>query len=223
MGSRSSIHDATRSIGRPVRLPNSRIPRRRGDTVFVGSSEFAGYCSFTKAIEHMSERWILLIVRELGAFGPIGFNDWSLVYPAGSRDRSRRAPSAVGSPGLVSHGGRSRGVRALSPDRGRARLDADDPLVARLGRLVAPDHPDLAERDPDVVLGWLAQQVVREHLPGLDVVAPYGCLTDPFLDASRYVYLESATSTLLALARGRLGGWTHSRTARSPPPAIPTW
>ena len=68
-----------------------------------------------------------------------------------------------------------------------------------------PDHPDLAERDPDVVLGWLAQQVVREHLPGLDVVAPYGCLTDPFLDASRYVYLESAMSTLLALARGRLG------------------
>ena len=39
-----------------------------------------------------------------------------------------------------------------------------------------------------------------------DVVAPYGgSATDPFLDASRYVYLESAMSTLLALARGRLG------------------
>ena len=38
---------------------------------------------------------------------------------------------------------------------------------------------------------------------------PYGCLTDPFLDVSRYVYLESAMSTLLALARGRLN-WTDA-------------
>ena len=41
----------------------------------MGSSEFAGYCSFTKAIEHLGDRWSLLIVRELGMFGPQGFND----------------------------------------------------------------------------------------------------------------------------------------------------
>ena len=93
MGSRSSIHDATRSIGRLSSV--SELPiLPRADAGFVGSSEFAGYCSFTRAIEHMSERWILLIVRGLGAFGPIGFNDWSLVYPAASRDRS--SPSAFG-------------------------------------------------------------------------------------------------------------------------------
>ena len=94
MGSRSfkprcdAQHRTTSSV---TELPNSSPA---GGHWFVGSSEFAGYCSFTKAIEHMSERWILLIVREFGAFGPIGFNDWSLVYPAASRDRF--SPSAFG-------------------------------------------------------------------------------------------------------------------------------
>ena len=41
----------------------------------MGSSEFVGYCSYTKAIEHLGDRWSLLIVRELGTFGPQGFND----------------------------------------------------------------------------------------------------------------------------------------------------
>ena len=34
-------------------------------------------------------------------------------------------------------------------------------------------------------------------------VEPYGCLTDPLLDESRYVYVEAAMPALLALARGR--------------------
>ena len=51
----------------------------------MGSSEFVGYCSFTKAIEHLGDRWSLLIVRELGMFGPQGFND--LGCPAVSRAR----------------------------------------------------------------------------------------------------------------------------------------
>ena len=31
----------------------------------------------------------------------------------------------------------------------------------------------------------------------------YGCLTDPFLDTSRYVYLDSSMPALLAIATGR--------------------
>ncbi|WP_156996781.1 hypothetical protein [Knoellia aerolata] len=31
----------------------------------------------------------------------------------------------------------------------------------------------------------------------------YGCLTDPLLDGSRYVYLDSSLPALLAIARGR--------------------
>jgi hypothetical protein len=66
--------------------------------------------------------------------------------------------------------------------------------------------------------------VDRERVPGLPVVLEirlqhrhdrrywlvlqrgveaYGCLADPLLDASRYVYLETSMPTLLALARGR--------------------
>jgi hypothetical protein len=32
---------------------------------------------------------------------------------------------------------------------------------------------------------------------------PYGCLRDPLLDEARYVYVQAAIPTLLALARGR--------------------
>ena len=43
----------------------------------MDSHEFSGYCSFTKAIEHLGDRWSLLIVRQLGTFGPLGFNELS--------------------------------------------------------------------------------------------------------------------------------------------------
>ena len=87
------------------------------DTGFVGSSEFAGYCSFTKAIEHLGDRWILLIVRELGVFGPQGFNELATALPGRiSRsvlaDRLRRLEIL----GLVSRGdGHRRTRRTASP------------------------------------------------------------------------------------------------------------
>ena len=42
-------------------------------------------------------------------------------------------------------------------------------------------------------------------------VAPYGCVTDPLLDADRYIYLRCALPTLLGLARGRQV-WTDAIT-----------
>ena len=192
----------------------------------MGSSELAGYCSFTKAIEHLGDRWLLLIVRELGVFGPAGFNELATSLPGRvSRsvlaDRLRRLETF----GLVSRG-HERGVHApyrlttvglgLMPTILSLRVWADTWL---------PDDPDMVERDPAIVLGWLAQRVVRDRAPDRSVVAefrlrhqpdrrywlviqhdvePYGCLTDPFLEPGRYVYLESAMSTLLALAKGRV-------------------
>ena len=47
----------------------------------MGSREFPGYCSFTKAIEHLGDRWSLLIVRQLGVFGPLGFNELTRALP----------------------------------------------------------------------------------------------------------------------------------------------
>src|SRR5215203_3788505 len=58
-----------------VRTSNRTMPCAGGTLPFMGSSEFVGYCSFTKAIEHLGDRWSLLIVRELGMFGSQGFND----------------------------------------------------------------------------------------------------------------------------------------------------
>jgi len=87
-----------------------------------------------------------------------------------------------------------------------------------------PDDPDMFERDPDVVLGWLAQRADPDRIPARPVVLelrlphrfdqrywlvlergiePYGCLTDPLLDENRYLYVEASMPALLALARGR--------------------
>ncbi len=191
----------------------------------MGSSEFSGYCSYTKAIEHLGDRWSLLIVRELGTFGPHRFNDLVSGLPGRiSRsvltDRLRRLETL----GLVS--------RADGQDPHPAyRLTAlGEGLMATLGSLRSwadtwlPDDPDMIERDPDVVLGWLAQRADPERIPVRAVVVelhlphhfdrrywlvlergiePYGCLTDPLLDQSRYVYVEASMPALLALARGR--------------------
>jgi DNA-binding HxlR family transcriptional regulator len=191
----------------------------------MSSSEFTGYCSFTKAIEHLGDRWSLLIVRELGMFGPQGFNDLVIALP-----------------GRVSRSVLANRLRRLETLGLVSRRDGRDPhpayrltavgqgLMATLGSLRAwadtwlPEDPDMLERDPDIVLGWLAQRVDPDRLPGRPVVLdlrlhhrhdrrywlvlqrgvePYGCLTDPLLDASRYVYLEASMPALLALARGR--------------------
>lgn len=192
----------------------------------MGSSEYVGYCSFTKAIEHLGERWILLIVRELGVFGPLGFNELATALPGRiSRsvlaERLRRLEIL----GLVS---RVEGRGAHAPYHLTAVGSGLMPTILSLRGWAdtwIPDDPEMVEREPAIVLLWLAQRVAREHVPTRPVVAefrlhhrpdrrywlvmqrdiePYGCLTDPFLDPSRYVYVESAMSTLLALARGRL-------------------
>ncbi len=191
----------------------------------MSSSEFAGYCSFTKAIEHLGDRWSLLIVRELGMFGPHGFNDLVSGLPGRiSRsvlaDRLRRLETL----GLVSRADRQ------DPHPAYRLTALGEGLMATLSSLRSwadtwlPDDPDMIERDPDVVLGWLAQRAAPECLPGRPVVLelhlpyqfdrrywlvlergiePYGCLRDPLLDATRYVYVEASMPALLALARGR--------------------
>jgi DNA-binding HxlR family transcriptional regulator len=191
----------------------------------VGSSQFVGYCSYTKAIEHLGDRWSLLIVRELGTFGPQGFNDLALGLPGRiSRsvlaDRLRRLETL----GLVSH------RDGQDPHPAYHLTSVGQGLMRTLGSLRAwadtwlPDDPDMLERDPDILLGWLACRADPDRAPERPVVlelrlyhrgdrrywlvlqagaAAYGCLTDPLLDASRYVYLEASPSALLAIAKGR--------------------
>jgi DNA-binding HxlR family transcriptional regulator len=193
----------------------------------MGSSEITGYCSFTKAIEHLGDRWILFILRELSVFGPQGFNDLAAGLPGRiSRsvlaDRLRKLENL----GLVTH-----------PDAAPYRLTAAGtdliPTILSLrgwAEAWLPDDPDMAQRDPDVVLAWLAQRTDPGRLPGRPVVMeftthhehkhrwwlvlqrdaePYGCLRDPLLDEARYLYVQAPITALLALARGNRD-WAHA-------------
>lgn len=187
----------------------------------MDSSEFTGYCSFTKAIEHLGDRWNLFILRQLAMFGAQGFNELATGLPGRiSRsvlaDRLRRLENL----GLVVH-----------TDGAPYRLtSAGSDLVPTIMSLRAwaetwlPDDPDMVERDPDVVLAWLAKRAVPERLPDRAVVLeftthhqrehrwwlvlqhgtePYGCFHDPLLDETQYLYVRAAITALMAVARGR--------------------
>jgi DNA-binding HxlR family transcriptional regulator len=196
----------------------------------VGSSEFVGYCSYTKAIEHLGDRWSLLVLRELGMFGAQGFNDLTTGLPGRiSRsvlaDRLRRLEVL----GLVSRGDADGGRTYRLTTVGRGLLPTLDSLRAWSNTWL-PEDPDMLQRDPDVALGWLAQRLNRDLLPERSAVLeirldhnagrrywlvvqrdvePYGCLTDPMLDSARYVYVESSIPAFLSLAQGRFH-WTDA-------------
>lgn len=181
------------------------------------------YCSFTKAIEHLAERWSLLIVRELGVSGPQGFNTLVSNLP-GRISRSVLAARLrrLEDLGLVArrHHGRTTAYRltasgeALMPTM-RALRDWSESWL--------PEDPAMVERDPDVVLAWLAKRVDQDVLPARQVIVemtvrlpvdrrywlvlereadPYGCRTDPLLDQSRYLHVRMGQPVLLLLARG---------------------
>ena len=190
----------------------------------MGSSDLTGYCSFTKAIEYLGDRWCLLIVRELGVFGPQGFNDLVAGLPGRiSRsvlaDRLRRLEDL----GLVS---RPEPRSRQTPYRLTSAGEELMPTFWSLRGWAAtwmPDDPGMAVREPGVLLGWLARRLDPVKLPDRQVVVelrirhhgdhrswlvlergaePYGCLQDPMLDETRYVYVDAGLTVLLALARG---------------------
>jgi DNA-binding HxlR family transcriptional regulator len=191
----------------------------------MDSSTLPGYCSFTKAIEHLGDRWSLLIVRELGVFGPQGFNELAGGLPG----RISRSVLAERLRRLETLGVVSRGTDGATHHPQYRLTSLGLGLMPALVSLRSwaetwlPDDPEMVEREPAIVVRWLAQRVDPERLPDRQVVLefrilhrpgqrywlvvhrgsePYGCLTDPLLDERRYVYLEVAVATLLALARG---------------------
>jgi DNA-binding HxlR family transcriptional regulator len=191
----------------------------------MGSGDPDDYCPFTKAIEHLGDRWSLLILRQLGAAGPLGFNALATGIPGRiSRsvllDRLRR----LGDLGLVCRDGHhDRGAPYRLTAAGRGLM----PTLLELRGWAAtwfPDDPAMVERDPDVLPGWLARRLDPATLPRREVVLeirtrgrvvhrgwlvlrsgaePYGCLEDPMLDQERYLYVEAGMPVLLALAHGR--------------------
>lgn len=194
----------------------------------MGAGEHPGYCSFTKAIEHLGDRWSLLIVRQLGVFGPLGFNESGRSLPGRiSRSVLTQRLRRLETLGVVLRE-EPTGFRLTTVGNGLM------PVLYSLrgwAETWLPEDPAMVERDPDIVVSWLAQRVRAGRLPRepvvlefwphehgrrywlvlQDGVAPYGCVTDPLLNADRYVYLRCALPTLLALARGRLD-WTDAIT-----------
>ena len=87
----------------------------------MGSSAKTDYCAFTKAVEHLGDRWSFLIVRELAMIGAQGFNILATglpghisrsVWPTSSGN-SRRSGSS-----LVIHRLDRNCPRTASPQRG---------------------------------------------------------------------------------------------------------
>jgi DNA-binding HxlR family transcriptional regulator len=199
-------------------------------------TESGDYCSFEKAVEHLGDRWSLLIIRELAMQGPRGFNSLADSLPGISRSVLVRRLRKLEDFGLIA---RETSLRPrLSPYR---LAPAGEQLVPTLESLVqwadrwAPEDPAAAQHDPDVIGFWLTLRVDMRDLPDPPVVmvfaingprtreawlvlqrgaAPSLCDEDPGLNPDRYLYVEADGDALYAISRG-LRDWAAAITNRS--------
>jgi len=197
---------------------------------------FGEYCPYAKAVEHLGDRWSLLIVKELAMHGSQGFNALASGLPGVSRSVLVRRLRKLEEMGLIARDPFSRS--RVSPYR---LAPAGQQLVPTLlsldswARHWVPEDPALAQRDPDVITFWLANRVDDSRLPDRQVVvvfdlagaqtkqhwlvleqgvAPSICLEDPQLAPERYVYVEADAAGLYPISRG-LSEWTAAIADRS--------
>jgi DNA-binding HxlR family transcriptional regulator len=185
------------------------------------------FCSYEKAVEHLADRWIFLIVRELAQHGSRGFNALAEGLPGISRSVLARRLRKLEDFGLV--------VRDVVPHPRLApyRLaPAGEHLVPTLLSLNdwaerwVPEDPAVAQYDPDVITFWLTRRVDPHALPDPGAVlvfqiggpqaqqawlvlergtTPSICVEDPLLPAHRYVHVEADAAALYPISRGLLG------------------
>ena len=191
----------------------------------MGSSERTEYCAFTKAVEHLGDRWCLLIVRELALFGPQGFNTLATGLPGHiSRsvltDRLRKLEDL----GII-----ARDPSVASRSAPYCLAPAGEQLMPTLKSLWAwaehwvPEDPAFAQRDPTLILWWLRHRIAARALPERQVaiefalplegsdrqwvllsaaVEPELCQEDPRIGEERYVFVEADAGALYPIARG---------------------
>lgn len=184
------------------------------------------YCSFSKAVEHLGDRWSLVLIRELLLHGTRSYSD--LLEGATGISRSVLASRLrkLRDLGLVERVRESEGRHAQERYSitypGRELLPVLEALRAWSERFV-PEHPAMAERDPDIVVRWLGERVNPRRLPSRPVVLDISlqdarrprfwlvlersagasvCIEDPRIAEDRYVFLETSVRSLMPLARG---------------------
>jgi len=191
----------------------------------MGSSAKTEYCAFTKAVEHLGDRWSFLIVRELAMFGTQGFNTLATGLP-GRISRSVLADKLrkLEEIGLIARDP-STGSRSLP----YSLTPAGEQLMPTLKSLWqwaekwVPEDPTMAQRDPTIILWWLKHRVDQRTAPerqiALEIVMHGGgsdrswillarnteptiCLEDPLIGQDRYVYVEADAADVYPIARG---------------------
>jgi DNA-binding HxlR family transcriptional regulator len=194
---------------------------------------FGEYCPYAKAVEHLGDRWSLLIVKELAMHGSRGFNALATGLPGVSRSVLARRLRSLEELGII-----ARDSLAASPVSPYRLAPAGEQLVPTLlsldtwARRWVPEDPALAQRDPDVITFWIANRIDHGSLPERQVVIvfdiggprpkrhwlvlergapPSICLEDPGLSADRYVYVEGDASVLYPVSRG-LRDWQEAIT-----------
>jgi DNA-binding HxlR family transcriptional regulator len=187
-------------------------------------TRFGEFCPYNKAVEHLGDRWSLILVKELAMHGSCGFNAIADGMPGVSRSVLARRLRKLEELGLIV---RDPTVRdRLAPYR---LAPAGEQLVPTLLSLDSwakrwvPEDPALALRDPSVITFWLSHNVDADHLPERKVVIafeihgplaqrqwlvlergapPSICAEDPGLPEDRYVYVEAEAGALYPISRG---------------------
>ena len=185
---------------------------------------FGEFCPYTKAVEHLGDRWSLLIVKELAMHGTRGFNALADGMPGVSRSVLSRRLRKLQELGLIA---RDPLVRSgVAPYR---LAPAGEQLVPTLlsfdqwAHRWVPEDPALAQRDPDVIAFWLSNRAEPNGFPDRPVVVvldisgprpkkhwlvleqgapPSICIEDPCLAPERYIYVEADATALYAVSRG---------------------
>jgi DNA-binding HxlR family transcriptional regulator len=188
----------------------------------AGSSD---YCSFTKAVENLGDRWSMVIVRDLLLHGTMGFNAIAERLPGISRSVLAARLRKLEILGLIERDrSAGKGVPGYRlTHAGRELRPVLHSLWTWSERFV-PQDPAMVERDPDILPVWLSGRLDRDRLPDRPVVLdmsvpgsgaerfwlilvpgfdPSVCIEDPQIDDGRYVYLEADVLSLYPVARGQ--------------------
>jgi len=183
------------------------------------------YCSFTKAVEHLGDRWSLLIVRELASHGSLGFNALADTLPSISRSVLARRLRKLEELAIIERTGRSAPARP-APHR---LTPAGEQLVPTLMSLKSwaerwvPEDLAMVQRDPVVIMLWMTHRANPSTAPErravleFEVGGPHAkkvwlvlergalpsiCFDDPGLPAERYVHVDADATTLYPISRG---------------------